>query len=98
MNGQVILAGLTNLPYLINCKNAIYSVHALKSGLPLKNGGKNNQKLVKIINNNVNGPEINLGIQILPFNNILIITSRLKATPCMIKKHVTSQLGFTLVM
>lgn len=81
MNGQVILSGLTSLPYLTNSKKAIDSVHPLTSGLPFNSGGKNNQKLVKIMKPNANGPEINLGTKNLSFNNFLIIISRLKATP-----------------
>jgi len=81
MNGQVILSGLTSLPYLTISKKAMDSLHPLTSGLPLNNGGKNNQKLVKIINPNANGPETNLETKNLSFNNFLTIISILKATP-----------------
>lgn len=97
-SGHVIFEGLTSLPYLTNSKKAINSVHALISALPLKKGGKNNQKLVKIINPNANGPEIILGTKTVPFNNFLITISSVNATPWMIKKHVTSPLGFSLPM
>uniref|UniRef100_A0A3Q7IRZ2 Uncharacterized protein n=1 Tax=Solanum lycopersicum TaxID=4081 RepID=A0A3Q7IRZ2_SOLLC len=80
-SGQVILVGLINLPYLINSKKAINSVHALSSVLPLKKGGKNNQKLVKIIKLSANGPEIILGTKNFPFKIFLITISTLKATP-----------------